>query len=101
MSGVCYAGKSAILKKNHYFYLHTRHLRSILGACHAGKSDVFFENCNFTCINDIWCCSYAGKIDVFFWELQFYEVKLIKTYKNELKEPQGGQRTLKKKQKSS
>ena len=25
-----------------------------------------FENCNFTCINDIWCCSYAGKIDVFF-----------------------------------
>ena len=77
MSGVCYAGKSVILKKNHYFYLHTGHLRSILGACHAGKSDVFF------------------------WELQFYEVKLIKTYKNELKEPQGGQRTLKKKQKSS
>ena len=48
MSDVCYAGKSAILKKKHYFYLHTRHLRSILGACYAGKSDVFF------------------------WELQFY-----------------------------
>ena len=40
--GVCYAGKSAILKKRHYFYLHTRHLRSSLGACYAGKSDVFF-----------------------------------------------------------
>ena len=60
-----------------------------------------FENCNFTCITDIWYASYAGKIDVFFWELQFYQVKRKKTYKNELKEPQGGQRTLKKKQKSS
>ena len=60
-----------------------------------------FENCKITCITAIWYDSYAGKIDVFFWELQFYEVKLIKTYKNELKEPQGGQRTLKKKQKSS
>ena len=49
----------------------------------------------------MWYGSYASKIDVFFWELQFYEVKLTKTYKNDLKEPQGGQRTLKKKQKSS
>ena len=31
MSGVSYAGKSATLKTKHYFYLHTRHLRSILG----------------------------------------------------------------------
>ena len=37
--GVCYAGKSVILKNNHDFYLHDRHLRSILGACYAGKSE--------------------------------------------------------------
>ena len=39
MAGVCYAGKNAILKKKHQFYLHNRHLGSIPSACYAGKSD--------------------------------------------------------------
>ena len=39
MSGVCYAGKNAILKKKQQFYLHNRHLGSIPSACYAGKSD--------------------------------------------------------------
>ena len=81
--GVCYAGKSVILKTNHHFYLHTRHLRSILTACYAGKSYVFFENCTFTCITDTWYGSYAGKIDVFFWECHFCQVKPLETDKNQ------------------
>ena len=54
-----------------------------------------FQNCNFTCITDIWYGFYASKIDVFFWESQFYQAKLKKTYKNNLKRPQGGQRQIK------
>ena len=43
MPGVCYAGKSAILKKKHDFYLHNRPSRWILDAWYAGKSDDLFE----------------------------------------------------------
>ena len=82
--------KVGVAKETTYFYLHDRHLRAMLGSPYAGKSEgchnktsllpayhtpgmapiqvkvmFLFENCNFTCINDIWCCSYAGKIDVF------------------------------------
>ena len=56
-------------------------------------------NCIFTCITDIWYGSYAGKIDVFFWELQFCQVKLQKTDKNESRGPPGRSKRLKKKQK--
>ena len=58
-----------------------------------------FENCIFTCITDIWYGSYAGKIDVFFWELQFCQVKHQKTDKNESRGPPGRSKRLKKKQK--
>ena len=57
-----------------------------------------FENCNFTCITDIWYGSYAGKVDVFVWELQFCQVKLQKTDKNESRGPPGRSKRLKKKQ---
>ena len=56
-------------------------------------------NCIFTCITDIWYGSYAGKIDVFFWELQFCQVKHQKTNKNESRGPPGRSQRLKKKQK--
>ena len=39
MLGVCYAGKNAIFKNKHDFYLHDRHLRPMLGSCYAGKSE--------------------------------------------------------------
>ena len=66
MSGVCYAGKNAILKKKQQFYLHNRHLGSIPSACYAGKSDDWkWENPFFTCITDTWHGSYAGKSDIF------------------------------------
>ena len=39
MPGVYYAGKNAILKKKHQFYLHNRPLGSIPRACYAGISD--------------------------------------------------------------
>ena len=39
MLGVCYAGKNAIFKNKHDFYLHDGHLRPMLGSCYAGKSE--------------------------------------------------------------
>ena len=39
MLGVCCAGKSAILKNKHDFYLHDRHLSPMVGSCYAGKSE--------------------------------------------------------------
>ena len=39
-------------KTNITFYLQNRPLGWILGAWYAGKSNVFFENCTFTCITD-------------------------------------------------
>ena len=59
-----------------------------------------FENCNFTCITDIWYGSYACKIDVFVWGLQFCQVKHWKTDKNESRGLPGRSQRLKKKQKN-
>ena len=56
-------------------------------------------NCIFTCITDIWYGSYAGKIDVFFWELQFCQVKPQNTDKNKSRGLPGRSKKLKKKQK--
>ena len=39
MPGVYYAGKNAILKNKHQFYLHNRPLGSIPSGCYAGKSN--------------------------------------------------------------
>ena len=43
MPDVCYAGKIAILKNKHHFYLHNKALGWILGAWYAGKSSDFLR----------------------------------------------------------
>ena len=66
---------------NHYFYIHNRHLGWILGVCYAGKTDVFFESCSFTCITGMSYGCYAGKSDDFCLEIALLPGKTIKDHK--------------------
>ena len=64
MSGVCYAGKNAIFKNKHQFYLDNRHLRPTQGGCYAGKSELGKgTKLTFTCTTDTPHGIYAGKSD--------------------------------------